>query len=67
VGEDVLEGLVDEESAELAEIITDRDRAIVVARLDASARVRADDEIELALDLRRLHFFDQVTGEAIVA
>jgi len=66
LGEHVLEGLVDEE-AELAEIITDGARATVVARLDASSRVRADDEIELAVDLRRLHFFDLETGEAIVA
>jgi multiple sugar transport system ATP-binding protein len=65
--EDVLEGLVDAEHAdELAEIIADG-RATVVARLDASARVRADDEIELAVDLRRLHFFDLESGEAIVA
>ena len=66
--EDVLEGLVDaEEAAELAEIKSDVVRATVVARLDASARVRADDEIELAVDLRKLHFFDLVSGEAIVA
>jgi multiple sugar transport system ATP-binding protein len=65
--EDVLEGLVDAEHAdELVEIIADG-RATVVARLDASARVRADDEIELAVDLRRLHFFDLESGEAIVA
>ncbi len=68
LAEHVLEGLVDaEEAAELAEIKTDGTRAIVVARLDASARVRADDEIELAVDLRKLHFFDLVSGEAIVA
>jgi multiple sugar transport system ATP-binding protein len=70
--EDVLEGLVDaEQAAELAEIKTDTDadssRAIVVARLDASARVRADDEVELAVDVRKLHFFDLESGEAIVA
>jgi multiple sugar transport system ATP-binding protein len=66
--EDVVEGLVDAEQAEdLTEIITDGARVTVVARLDASARVRADDEIELAVDLRRLHFFDLESGEAIVA
>jgi multiple sugar transport system ATP-binding protein len=64
--EDVLEGLVDTaEAEELAEILNDDSRAIVVARLDASARVRVDDEIELAVDLRRLHFFDLESGEAI--
>jgi multiple sugar transport system ATP-binding protein len=68
LAEHVLEGLVDaEEAAELAEIKADGARATVVARLDASARVRADDEIELAVDLRKLHFFDLESGEAIVA
>jgi multiple sugar transport system ATP-binding protein len=68
LAEDVLEGLVDmEEAQDLAEIITDRDRATVVARLDASARIRTDDEIELAVDLRRLHFFDLESGDAIGA
>ena len=45
----------------------DAARATVVARLDASARVRPDDAIELAVDLRQLHFFDLVSGEAIGA
>ena len=66
--EEVLEGLVDMEAAgDLAEIRTDTDgsRATVVARLDASARVRPDEPIELAVDLRHLHFFDLGSGEAI--
>jgi multiple sugar transport system ATP-binding protein len=66
LAEDVLEGLVEpEEAGDLAEIITDGSRATVVARLDASASVRPDDPIELAVDLRHLHFFDLVSGEAI--
>jgi len=68
--EDVLEGLVDlEQAGDLAEIRTDTDgsRATVVARLDASARVRPDEPIELAVDLRHLHFFDLGSGEAIGA
>ena len=70
LAEDVLEGLVDVEEAEdLAEIRTEADadgsRATVVARLDASARVRPDEPIELAVDLRHLHFFDLASGEAI--
>jgi hypothetical protein len=36
----------------------------VVARLDASATVRPDDQVELAVDTRRLHFFDLDTGQA---
>jgi multiple sugar transport system ATP-binding protein len=66
--EDVLEGLVDEHEAEdLAEIIPDAegDRAVVVARLDASARVRAEDVVDLSLDVRRLHFFDLDSGDSI--
>ena len=66
--EDVLEGLVDlEEAEELQElgIVADSSRATVVARLDASARVRPDEAIELAVDLRQLHFFDLDSGEAI--
>jgi multiple sugar transport system ATP-binding protein len=64
--DDVLEGLVDrEEAGDLAELIdAGGRRATVVARLDASARLRPDDPIELAVDLRRLHFFDLETGEA---
>ncbi len=66
--EDVVEGLVDvDEAEELAAIMTDADgsRATVVARLDASARVRPDEPIELAVDVRHLHFFDLDSGEAI--
>ncbi|MGZ4416533.1 MAG: ABC transporter ATP-binding protein, partial [Gaiellaceae bacterium] len=68
--EDVLEGLVEvTESKELAEIKTDTEgdgsRATVVARLGASASIRPDDPIELAVDLRHLHFFDLESGEAI--
>jgi multiple sugar transport system ATP-binding protein len=66
--EDVLEGLVEpEEAGDLAEIITDGSSVTVVARLDASASVRPDDPIELAVDLRHLHFFDLGSGEAIGA
>ena len=68
--EDVLEGLVDQEqTGELVELRGDLDgsRATLVARLDASARVRPDETIELAVDLRHLHFFDLGSGEAIGA
>jgi multiple sugar transport system ATP-binding protein len=67
--EDVIEGLVDMEAAEdIAAIKSDDDgaaRANVVARLDASTTVRPDDMLELAVDLRHLHFFDLDSGEAI--
>jgi multiple sugar transport system ATP-binding protein len=68
--EDVVEGLVDmEEADDLAEIRTDTDgdRAMLVARLAASASVRPDETVELAVDLRNLHFFDLGTGATIGA
>jgi multiple sugar transport system ATP-binding protein len=64
LADEVLEGLVDEE--DVAELKTD-DAATIVARLESSATVRPDDAIELAVDLRRLHFFDLDTGQAIGA
>lgn len=68
--EDVLEGLVElAEAEDLVEIRTDTDgsRATIVGRLDASATIRPDEPIELAVDLRHLHFFDLGSGEAIGA
>jgi hypothetical protein len=58
---------VDADAAgELAEIKdADGQRATVVARLDASASVKPDDTIELAVDTRHLHFFDLETGAAL--
>jgi multiple sugar transport system ATP-binding protein len=67
--EDVLEGLVEskEQAEELAEILPEADAAwaMLVARLDASASVRQEDAIDLAVDLRKLHFFDLDTGATI--
>ncbi len=68
--DDVLEGLSDvEEAGDLAEIGIDTSgsRATVVARLEPSASVRPDEPIELAVDLRQLHFFDLGSGETIGA
>jgi multiple sugar transport system ATP-binding protein len=70
LADDVLEGLVDMEEAEdLAEIMpdTEGDRALLIARLDASASLRPEDVIELAVDLRKLHFFDLDSGSTIGA
>jgi len=36
-----------------------------VARVDRESRAREGDRIEVAVDMRRLHFFDLETGEAI--
>jgi multiple sugar transport system ATP-binding protein len=68
--DDVVEGLVDEaEANDLAELGLEGDgaRALVVARLHASATVRPDEPIELSVDLRRLHVFDLESGSAIGA
>jgi multiple sugar transport system ATP-binding protein len=68
--EDVVEGLVDMAEAEdLAEILTDSDgaKAMLVARLDASASLRPEETVELAVDLRKLHFFDLESGATIGA
>ncbi|HEU5278944.1 MAG TPA: sn-glycerol-3-phosphate ABC transporter ATP-binding protein UgpC [Gaiellaceae bacterium] len=68
--EDVLEGLVNpDEAGDLVELRTDTDgsRATIVGRLDATASLRPDEPIELAVDLRHLHFFDLGSGEAIGA
>jgi len=68
--EDVLEGLSDVgDAGDLAEIGIDTtgSRATVIARLGASANVRPDEPVELAVDLHHLHFFDLGSGEAIGA
>jgi multiple sugar transport system ATP-binding protein len=69
--EDVVEGLVDlEEADDLTEILTDSDgaaRVMLVARLDAAASVRPDETVELAVDVKRLHFFDLESGASIRA
>jgi multiple sugar transport system ATP-binding protein len=60
----VLEGLADQEEADDIAELAGAIGAAIVARLDSSVAVRPDDPIELAVDLRRLHFFDPETGEA---
>ena len=68
LAEDVLEGLVDEGGGRGARgDPPGRGRRLrgLVARLDASASVRPDDAIELAVDLRKLHFFDLDSGATI--
>jgi multiple sugar transport system ATP-binding protein len=71
LAEDVLEGLVDdgEEAQDLAGLKSEGEesRALLVARLDASTTVRPDERVELAVDLRKLHFFDLDSGSAIGA
>jgi multiple sugar transport system ATP-binding protein len=65
--DEVVEGLVEaDEAGELAGLKQDGGtRALVVARLDASSRVRPDEPVELSVDLRHLHYFDLDSGAAI--
>jgi multiple sugar transport system ATP-binding protein len=70
LAEEVVEGLAEtkEEAEELVEVRsgeTEGDHALLIARLDASASVRPDDVVDLAVDLRKLHFFDLDSGETI--
>jgi multiple sugar transport system ATP-binding protein len=41
------------------------DESQIVARLDATSRVREGEEAEIWLDARKLHLFDPETGEAL--
>jgi multiple sugar transport system ATP-binding protein len=52
------------EAAEVAEQ-TERRGTLFVARVDRETKAREGERIELAVDLRRLHFFDAETGLGI--
>jgi multiple sugar transport system ATP-binding protein len=52
------------EGEEEAKLIAD-DRTLFNARIDSRRPVKAGETVELALDNRRLHFFDPATGAAI--
>jgi multiple sugar transport system ATP-binding protein len=68
--DEVVEGAVEDiQEAELAVDLLTTDahgqKTALVARFDAASRARPDEEIEVAVDTRKLHFFDLETGEAI--
>jgi multiple sugar transport system ATP-binding protein len=54
------------EGEEAAQLIAD-DRSLFNARIDSRRPVQAGETVELAIDNRRLHFFDPATGDAIRA
>jgi multiple sugar transport system ATP-binding protein len=56
------EGAADDEG----KLFADDERAVFTARLDARRLCVAGEDVELAVDHRRLHFFDPATGEALV-
>jgi multiple sugar transport system ATP-binding protein len=65
--EDVLEGAgAGDDDAALPTAATAEGRTTLLARLDAESRIREGDAVELALDTRRLHFFDLETSLSIV-
>ena len=67
VHDEVLEGAADEVVVEgIREEARER-RTTLVASFDAGASVAPGEQIEVAVDTRRLHFFDLDSGEAISA
>jgi multiple sugar transport system ATP-binding protein len=65
--EEVREVAVDVDAAALEQLESGalERRTVVVGRFDASERLRSGEEIEVAVDPRKLHFFDLETGLAI--
>jgi multiple sugar transport system ATP-binding protein len=66
--DEVVEGMVEAADAALvADLVTGADgmQATVIGRLDPSTAFRPGDEVELAVDTRKLHFFDLETGLAV--
>jgi multiple sugar transport system ATP-binding protein len=67
--EEVREVAGDVDAAALAQLESEarEHRTVLIARLDTGTRPRPDDPIEVAIDERRLHFFDLESGLAIYA
>jgi multiple sugar transport system ATP-binding protein len=65
--EEVREVAVDVDAAALEQLESEarERRTVLIARLETQTRPRPDDEVEVAIDERRLHFFDLETGLAI--
>jgi multiple sugar transport system ATP-binding protein len=63
--EDVKELAADSGDDRLAEQPAEHSRAALVGRFGARSRVRPGDAIEVAVDMRALHFFDPDTGMGI--
>jgi multiple sugar transport system ATP-binding protein len=65
--EEVREVAVDVDAAALEHLESEalEQRTIVIGRFETSERLRTGEEIEVAVDSRKLHFFDLETGLAI--
>jgi multiple sugar transport system ATP-binding protein len=67
VTEEVREVAVDVDAAALEQLESEalERRTLVIGRFETSERLRAGEEMEVAIDSRKLHFFDLETGLAI--
>jgi multiple sugar transport system ATP-binding protein len=65
--EEVREVAVDVDAAALEQLESEalERRTLVIGRFETSERLRAGEELEVAIDARKLHFFDLETGLAI--
>jgi multiple sugar transport system ATP-binding protein len=62
---DATRAAIEAASDDDATLLADDDRARFCAAVDGRRRVVPGEELELAVDHRRLHFFDCATGEAV--
>jgi multiple sugar transport system ATP-binding protein len=58
-----VDDVVDEEAA----LFADDQRSLFTARIDGEVAARPGEAVELAVDTRRMHFFDPVTGASVGA
>jgi multiple sugar transport system ATP-binding protein len=67
VSAEAVQAAVDAESEDEGVLLADDTRALFTARVDAHRTVTSGETVELAVDVRKLHFFDRETGEALRA
>jgi multiple sugar transport system ATP-binding protein len=65
VGSEDVKAAVGEEAVEAEEAQAQRHGHLFVARLDRETHAKENEQIELAIEARRMHFFDPDSGEAI--
>ena len=58
-----VEDLADDEGA----LFVDDQRSLFTARVDGDVSIRPGSAVELAVDMRRIHFFDPLTGDVVGA
>jgi multiple sugar transport system ATP-binding protein len=56
-----VEDLADDEGA----LFADDQRSLFTARVDGEVSIRPGSAVELAVDTRRMHFFDPITGDVV--